>query len=173
SLYCDAPSDIKRRSYRTVLDVLFHALVRYAAPVLCFTAEEVWQSRFPNDDSSVHYLEWPSLPEVEDGVEVGKKWTQIRALRETVTEAIEPMRREKTVRSSLEAEVTIKSMSPLAPTEAAELAEAFIVAKVTPGDAVTVTRTDFHKCGRCWRHLPEVTVDGDLCNRCEEVVADA
>ncbi len=173
SLYCDAPSDIKRRSYRTVLDVLFHALVRYAAPVLCFTAEEVWQSRFPNDDSSVHYLEWPSLPEVEDGVEVGKKWTQIRALRETVTEAIEPMRREKTVRSSLEAEVTIKSMSPLAPTEAAELAEAFIVAKVTPGDAVTVTRTDFHKCGRCWRHLPEVTVDGELCNRCDEVVADA
>ncbi|MES3099466.1 isoleucine--tRNA ligase [Sphingomonas faeni] len=173
SLYCDAPSDIKRRSYRTVLDVLFHALVRYAAPVLCFTAEEVWQSRFPNDDSSVHYLEWPSLPEVEDGVEVGKKWTQIRALRETVTEAIEPMRREKTVRSSLEAEVTIKSMSPLAPTEAAELAEAFIVAKVTPGDAVTVNRTDFYKCGRCWRHLPEVTVDGELCNRCDEVVADA
>ncbi len=173
SLYCDAPSDIKRRSYRTVLDVLFHALVRYAAPVLCFTAEEVWQSRFPNDDSSVHYLEWPSLPEVEDGVGVGKKWTQIRALRETVTEAIEPMRREKTVRSSLEAEVTIKSMSPLAPTEAAELAEAFIVAKVTPGDAVTVTRTDFHKCGRCWRHLPEVTIDGELCNRCDEVVADA
>ncbi|RMB54323.1 isoleucyl-tRNA synthetase [Sphingomonas sp. PP-CE-3A-406] len=173
SLYCDAPRDIKRRSYRTVLDVLFHALVRYAAPVLCFTAEEVWQSRFPNDDSSVHYLEWPSLPEVEDGIEVGKKWTQIRALRETVTEAIEPMRREKTVRSSLEAEVTIKSMSPLAPTEAAELAEAFIVAKVTPGDAVTVTRTDFHKCGRCWRHLPEVSVDGELCNRCDEVVVDA
>ncbi|MGU3390083.1 isoleucine--tRNA ligase [Sphingomonas sp. M1A8_2b] len=173
SLYCDAADDIKRRSYRTVLDVLFHALVRYAAPVLCFTAEEVWQSRFPNDDSSVHYLEWPSLPEVEDGVEVGKKWTQIRALRETVTEAIEPMRREKTVRSSLEAEVTIKSMSPLAPAEAAELTEAFIVAKVTPGDAVTVTRTEFHKCGRCWRHLPEVTVDGELCNRCDEVVADA
>ncbi|WP_443026891.1 class I tRNA ligase family protein, partial [Sphingomonas sp. LB2R24] len=173
SLYCDAGDDIKRRSYRTVLDVLFHALVRYAAPVLCFTAEEVWQSRFPNDDSSVHYLEWPSLPEVEDGVVIGKKWTQIRALRETVTEAIEPMRREKTVRSSLEAEVTIRSVSPLAPNEAAELAEAFIVAKVTPGDDVTVTRTDFHKCGRCWRHLPEVKVDGNLCDRCEEVVADA
>ena len=40
SLYCDAPDDIKRRSYRTVLDILFHALVRYAAPILCFTAEE-------------------------------------------------------------------------------------------------------------------------------------
>src|SRR3546814_5349853 len=46
-LYCDAPADPKRRAYRTVLDTLFHALVRYAAPVIPFTAEEVWQSRFP------------------------------------------------------------------------------------------------------------------------------
>ncbi|HXH14503.1 MAG TPA: isoleucine--tRNA ligase [Sphingomonas sp.] len=169
SLYCDAPSDIKRRSYRTVLDVLFHALVRYAAPVLCFTAEEVWQSRFPSDDSSVHYLEWPSLPSLDADDVVGSKWHEIRQLREAVTEAIEPLRREKTVRSSLEAEITVPSML----LDADALAEAFIVAKVTPGDGVTVTRTDFHKCGRCWRHLPEVTVDGDLCDRCDKVVAHA
>jgi isoleucyl-tRNA synthetase len=167
SLYCDAPGDVKRRAYRTVLDVLFHALVRYAAPVLCFTAEEVWQSRFPSEDSSVHYLEWPSLPSLDADDVVGAKWQEIRALRVAVTEAIEPLRREKTVRSSLEAEITVPSML----LDANALAEAFIVAKVTPGDAVTVTRTDFHKCGRCWRHLPEVTTDGELCNRCEEVVA--
>ncbi len=165
SLYCDAPGDIKRRSYRTVLDVLFHALVRYAAPVLCFTAEEVWQSRFPSDDSSVHYLEWPLLPHVE--VE-GAKWHEIRALRERVTEAIEPLRREKTVRSSLEAEVSVPTM----PLDAAGLTEAFIVAKVTEGE-LFVTRTEYLKCGRCWRHLPEVTEDGSLCARCESVVADA
>jgi len=169
SLYCDAPTDIKRRSYRTVLDVLFHALVRYAAPVLCFTTEEVWQARFPSDDSSVHYLEWPSLPSLDADDVIGSKWGKIRDLRVAVTEAIEPLRREKTVRSSLEAEVTVPSML----LDADALAEAFIVAKVTPGDAVTVTRTDFHKCGRCWRHLPEVTVDGELCDRCEEVVAHA
>ncbi len=169
SLYCDAPGDIKRRSYRTVLDVLFHALVRYAAPVLCFTAEEVWQSRFPSDDSSVHYLEWPALPSLDADDVVGSKWHEIRQLRVAVTEAIEPLRREKTVRSSLEAEVTVPALL----LDADALAEAFIVAKVTPGDGVTVTRTDFHKCGRCWRHLPEVKVDGDLCDRCDEVVADA
>ncbi len=169
SLYCDAPTDIKRRSYRTVLDVLFHALVRYAAPVLCFTTEEVWQARFPSDDSSVHYLEWPSLPSLDADDVIGSKWRKIRDLRVAVTEAIEPLRREKTVRSSLEAEVTVPAML----LDADALAEAFIVAKVTPGDAVTVTRTDFHKCGRCWRHLPEVTVDGELCDRCEEVVAHA
>ncbi len=169
SLYCDAPTDIKRRSYRTVLDVLFHALVRYAAPVLCFTTEEVWQARFPSDDSSVHYLEWPSLPSLDADDVIGSKWRKIRDLRVAVTEAIEPLRREKTVRSSLEAEVTVPAML----LDADALAEAFIVAKVTPGDGVTVTRTDFHKCGRCWRHLPEVTVDGELCDRCEEVVAHA
>ncbi len=59
-LYCDAPSSLKRRAYRTVLDILFHAMVRYAAPVLVFTAEEVWGTRFP-DASSVHLLEWPGV----------------------------------------------------------------------------------------------------------------
>jgi isoleucyl-tRNA synthetase len=57
-LYCDAATDPKRMAYRTVLDTLFHALVRYAAPVLVFTAEEVWGTRYP-DGESVHLLEWP------------------------------------------------------------------------------------------------------------------
>ena len=98
----------------------------------------------------------------------GTVWSDVRALRAQVTEAIEPLRREKTVRSSLEAEVTVPDL----PLDAAQLAEAFIVAKVTPGHGVDVTRTDYHKCGRCWRHLPEVTVDDSLCDRCANVVGD-
>ena len=163
-LYCDAERDPKRRAYRTVLDVLFHALVRYAAPILAFTAEEVWQARFPSEDGSVHELEWPVLPE---GASIEHDWTAIRALRQTVTEAIEPYRREKKVRSSLEAEVTV----PTLPMPAEELTELFIVAKVEQGADVTVTPTDCHKCGRCWRHLPEVTEDGALCDRCAKVVS--
>jgi isoleucyl-tRNA synthetase len=166
SLYCDAPGDVTRRAYRTMLDVLFHAMVRWAAPVLVFTSEEVWQSRFPDAEGSVHLLEWPELP-AETGEDVAARWAAVRALRERVTEAIEPLRREKTVRSSLEAEVTV----PELPLDAAALAEAFIVAKVSEAETVDVTRTDYHKCGRCWRHLPEVAVDGDLCARCETVVA--
>jgi isoleucyl-tRNA synthetase len=164
-LYCDAASDPKRRAYRTVLDVLFHALVRYAAPVLAFTAEEVWQSRFPSEEGSVHLLEWPVLPE---GATTGADWQAIRALRQTVTEAIEPYRREKQVRSSLEAEVTVPDL----PASGGDLAELFIVASVEKGDVVTVTPTDRHKCGRCWRHLPEVAEDGALCDRCAGVVAE-
>ncbi len=165
SLYCDGVDDPKRRGCRTLFDTLFHALLRYAAPVLCFTAEEVWQSRFPSEDGSVHLLEWPEVPAVAD-VDAAH-WAAVRALRTHVTEAIEPLRREKIVRSSLEAEVVV----PEAPLSPAALAELFIVAKVTTGEAITVSRTDFHKCGRCWRHLPEVAVDGDLCDRCAGVVA--
>ncbi|WP_404335326.1 isoleucine--tRNA ligase [Sphingomonas sp. MMS12-HWE2-04] len=162
-LYCEAASSTKRRAYRTVLDVLFHALVRYAAPILAFTAEEVWQARFPSEDSSVHLLEWPVLPE---GAATSADWSAIRALRQTVTEAIEPYRRDKKVRSSLEAEVTVPDL----PASSDDLAELFIVSKVTQAESVTVTPTDRHKCGRCWRHLPEVAEDGLLCDRCAGVV---
>jgi len=172
-LYCDAgPNNalgsVKRRAYRTVLDTLFHALVRYAAPILAFTAEEVWQARYPSDDGSVHFLEWPDLPALPGDDAVSTEWTDIRRLREQVTEAIEPLRREKTVRSSLEANVTVPEM--LRP--AAELAEVFIVADVRQAEGdVRVTRTDHHKCGRCWRLLPEVEADGALCHRCTDVVS--
>ncbi|WEK43125.1 MAG: isoleucine--tRNA ligase [Candidatus Sphingomonas colombiensis] len=167
SLYCDAPSDTKRRAYRTMLDVLFHALVRWAAPVLTFTAEEVWQTRFPSEDGSVHFLDWPELP-AETGEDVSQRWLAVRALRVRATEAIEPLRREKVVRSSLEADVTVPEM----PLDADALAEAFIVAKVLPGTELSVTRTDYHKCGRCWRLLPEVAEDDGLCGRCATVVGE-
>ncbi|MEP9400336.1 isoleucine--tRNA ligase [Sphingomonas sp. VNH70] len=168
SLYCDAADDPKRRAYRTVLDTLFHALVRYAAPILAFTAEEVWQARFPSEDGSVHLLEWPELPHLPADMPLGTEWATLRALRQQVTEAIEPLRRAKTVRSSLEAEVTVPDL----PLDPQELAELFIVAKVTQADGeVTVARTDYAKCGRCWRHLPEVAADGALCDRCAKVVA--
>jgi isoleucyl-tRNA synthetase len=172
-LYCEVNAETgaqtaKRRAYRTVLDLLFHALVRYAAPILAFTAEEVWQARYPSDDSSVHFLEWPQLPALPGDDAISTEWADIRALREKVTEAIEPYRREKTIRSSLEANVTVPEM--LRP--AAELAEVFIVADVKLAEGeVAVTRTDHAKCGRCWRLLPEVEADGALCHRCDDVVS--
>ena len=162
SLYCDAPTDPRRRACRTVLNTLFQALVRYAAPVLVFTAEEVWGTRYP-DQGSVHLLEWPEIPAVTVDE---TRWTELRALRATVNEAIEPLRREKVVGSGLEATVTVPYNGP-----ATDLAELFITAAVHSGDTLTVTRTEDHKCGRCWRHLPEVAQDGDLCARCDDVVA--
>ncbi|RIV81764.1 isoleucine--tRNA ligase [Aurantiacibacter xanthus] len=160
-LYCDAPDGLERRAYRTVLDVLFHALVRYAAPVLVFTAEEVWGTRYPTS-GSVHLLEWPEVPAVEADM---ARWETIRETRAEALERIEPLRREKVIGSSLQAEVTVPTEI-----EGVDWAELFISSTVHHGDWA-VTKSDHHKCGRCWRHLPEVAEDGDLCGRCETVVA--
>ncbi|AMO71074.1 isoleucine--tRNA ligase [Sphingorhabdus sp. M41] len=168
-LYCDAPDDPKRMAYRTVMDILFHALTRYIAPVLVFTAEEIWQSRFPDEEDSIHLKEWPEVDAGWTDTDLAGKWQAIRDAREKVTEAIEPLRREKTIRSSLEAEV-VYPMTDL-PISTEEFAELAIVADVADGAEIAVTKTDNHKCGRCWRLLPEVEEDGALCDRCAEVVA--
>jgi isoleucyl-tRNA synthetase len=192
-LYCEVNPETgfqteRRRAYRTVLDTLFHALVRWLAPVLVFTTEEVWGTRYP-DAGSVHLLEWPdlaltrhlresggpaSLSAAEEqrdsrfrgNDEMDAKWASLRQLRTQVTEAIEPLRRDKIVGSSLEAEVTLAEL----PVPADQLAELFIVSAVHEGGAFGVTKTSNHKCGRCWRFLPEVKADGDLCARCEDVL---
>jgi isoleucyl-tRNA synthetase len=180
SLYCDAAGSVKRRAYRTVLDTLFHALVRWLAPVLVFTTEEVWGTRFP-DAGSVHLLEWPEIPIVEADE---LHWNRLRRLRNEVTQAIEPYRREKKVGSSLEAEVILVTGDAgmavwFERLNAADVAEFFIVSQASiqvtaekreSPIEVRISRTSLHKCGRCWRHLPEVKSDGDLCDRCAEVV---
>ena len=168
-LYCDAKSDPKRRAYRTLLDTLFHALVRYVAPIIPFTAEEVWQSRFPSADDSVHFLEWPEVDARWIDGDLADKWAELRDQREQVNEAIEPLRRDKIVRSSLDADVTMGELLPVGDVDFAEVA---IVARVTmgEGDGIIVRPSEWHKCGRCWRKLPEVTQDGALCDRCATVL---
>jgi isoleucyl-tRNA synthetase len=178
SLYCDAPTDAKRRAYRTVLDTLFHALVRYAAPILCFTAEEVWTTRFP-DAGSVHLLEWPGIDSAWAGERLAAQWAELRSLRQMVSAEVEPKRRDKEIGSSLEAKVVIGLPDdrdrPNITSD--ELTELLIASEarfdtVAHGPVAIVHRTDYHKCGRCWRHLPEVVEDGDLCARCEDVVGE-
>ncbi|RVU04271.1 isoleucine--tRNA ligase [Novosphingobium umbonatum] len=184
-LYCDAPTDPKRMAYRTVLDTLLHALIRYAAPVLVFTAEEVWKSRFPEADS-VHLLEWPVVDAGWADESLTSEWTYLREIRSTISQVVEPKRREKEIGSSLQACIQIRaeSLSDFNRLSGADLAEIAIVASVDvsldaghaapkehPAIFTSVAATEAHKCGRCWRHLPEVTEDGDLCSRCDQVVS--
>ncbi|MBP6380797.1 MAG: isoleucine--tRNA ligase [Sphingorhabdus sp.] len=178
-LYCDAPESLKRRSYRTVLDILFHAMVRYAAPVLVFTAEEVWASRYPDADS-VHLLEWPEVDAYWIEPELNDNWAIIRTARENVNVAIEPLRRNKELGSSLQANVHLASPDKdiVSLLTSLDLDEIFISSHValdfgqSGGDLfqIAIEPTTHHKCGRCWRHLPEVVEDGALCGRCEDVL---
>src|SRR6185295_3099037 len=165
-LYCEVNAETgvqtdKRRANRTVLDILFHALVRWLAPVLVFTSEEVWGTRYP-DAESVHLLEWPEVPAVDAD---DAKWTALRELRTQVTEAIEPLRRDKVLGSSLEAEVTVPSDA-----DPALLAELFITSTVHKGEDIKVTKTDNRKCERCRRYMPDVDAATELDARCAEVL---
>ena len=181
-LYCDARDTTARRAYLTVLAIVFDALVRYAAPVLVFTAEEVWQSRYPGDTGSVHMLEMPNIDQAWLNPALSEKWTIVRSVRAEITAALEIDRREKRIGSSLEAEVAAQvawNNDPHGIT-ALDFAELAIVSKLdlslrTEAEGgnwveVQTSVTENHKCGRCWRHLPEVSDDGALCGRCEDVV---
>ena len=181
SLYCDAVNNPKRRAYRTALDILFHALVRYAARVLVFTAEEVWGTRFP-EAGSAHLLEWPEVDAAWVNEQLGLKWKIARYVRGEITKVLETDRREKRIGSSLEAIVSAqvawkKDGHDVLALDFAELtivSKAHLSLRESRGGGMLVevqtgVTTD-HKCGRCWRHLPEVQADGALCGRCEEVV---
>ena len=178
SLYCDAPTAITRRAWRTVLDICFHALTRWLAPVLVFTAEEVWGTRFP-DGGSVHLLEWPEIDANWQDDALANQFTLARKLREEVYLKLEELRRAKTVGSFLEARVAITTthddrIAALAGLDLAELLQVSEVA-LSHGDveSLTVEKADLAKCARCWRHLPDVTPETELCGRCSDVVGDA
>ena len=179
SLYCDAPASPKRRACRTVMDTLFHALTKWLAPVLVFTADEVWRTRFP-DAGSVHLAEWADYSGWRDDA-LGERWERLRALRGLATLAIEPARKAKTLGSSLEADLLLTA----APEDAAligsiDFAELAIVAGVAvatdpmlpAGALVGVTPTDLPRCDRCRRHLPDVAPATGLCGRCAAVVGE-
>jgi isoleucyl-tRNA synthetase len=106
---------------------------------------------------------------------LGAKWQAVAAARQQVTEAIEPYRREKTIGSSLQAEVTARISDEavrdaLASIDFTEICIVSSAAVEAGEDRIEVAKTAHEKCGRCWRHLPEVGEEGALCARCEGVV---
>ena len=153
---CARTARPKRRAYRTVLDTLFHALVRWLAPVLVFTSEEVWGTRFP-DAGSVHLLEWPDG--ARRSMPTSASWVELRdASRPQVTEAIEPLRRDK-----------ILGLEPRSRSRGAErrgrrelLAELFITSTVHQGDEIRWRRPTTTNAGAAGGCLPEVPQDGEL-----------
>lgn len=177
SLYCDAKSDIRRRAARTVLDELFKCMTTWFAPILAFTCEEVWVSRYGDDVTSVHLQQFRDIPTNWQNSELVAKWDKIKEIRNEVTGAIEPYRRDKTIGSSLQAHVsvTVPDQSYVDVVEGLDLMEIFITSGAAirvDGDAigVSVTVAEGEKCDRCWMVLPEVADNGDLCNRCSDAV---
>jgi isoleucyl-tRNA synthetase len=186
ALYCDAPTSLRRRSTRTVLDILFHRLTTWLAPVLVFTMEEVWLCRFPGDTSSVHLVDMPETPAAWLNHALAAKWDGIRAARRVVTGALEVQRTAKVIGASLEAApvVHVADTAVLVALKSVEFAELCITSGIqltadpepqeafrlpeVPGVGVVFEKADGEKCQRCWQILPDVGshAHAGTCARC-------
>jgi isoleucyl-tRNA synthetase len=190
-LYCDAFDDVQRRAVRTVLDRCFDCLVRWLAPIICFTAEEAWLTRHGDaPGNSIHLELFPEVPARWRDAELGERWAKLRDLRRVVTGALELERSAKRLGSSLQGAVELYVPERLLDLlREVDLAELCITSAgtVRPGPApedaftlpdvaevgVSVTAAPGNRCERCWRVLPEVGQVADhpeLCRRCAAVV---
>ncbi len=185
SLYCDAISSPTRRATRTVLDALFHRLTAWLAPILVFTAEDVWLSRFPEDQGSIHLHDFPETPSAWRDDALATKWDTIRSLRRVVTGALEVQRTAKVIGASLEAAPQVFVSPTMQAMLGADFADMCITSGLTittaarPSDAFTLPDVPdvavlFHpapglKCQRCWRVLPDVGSHkhAHTCARCD------
>ena len=182
-LYTLAPDDPARRSAQTVLWQALHDLTIAVSPALVFTADEAWGSHpgLLAEHASVHLAEWPKRDEAGRSSD---EWMFLRAVRDTVNAAIEPLRAAKTLSTTAEAEVTLRA--PRAWTERLtaygdELPALLIVASielVTAADGaepvVEVRKTARAKCDRCWMFRSDVGHDAaqpGLCSRCTGALA--
>jgi isoleucyl-tRNA synthetase len=189
SLYCDRADSIRRRSARTTTDEIFRRVVTWFAPILCFTMEEAWLSRFPAGES-VHLQVFPDAAAEWRDEGLIRKWDRVRDLRRVVTGALEIKRKDKVIGASLEArpvlfvtpedaalldgidlgEIAITSHAMVSSHDAPE--EAFRLPDVA-GAAAVFHHAEGDKCARCWMILPEVGRNPtypDLCNRCADAV---
>ncbi|PWG17908.1 isoleucine--tRNA ligase [Salibaculum griseiflavum] len=186
ALYCDGADSDRRKSALTVLDILFHRLTTWLAPVLVFTMEEVWLERFPGEGSSVHLVDFPDTPADWSDTDLAAKWADVRRVRRVVTAALEVQRREKVIGASLEAAPVVhvdagtKAIldtvnfddicitSGIRVTTDPSPAEAFRLPEVE-GVGVVFEKAEGEKCQRCWKILPDVgrhAHDG-VCGRCD------
>ena len=191
--YCDAKDSVRRRAARTVLDALFTHIVTRLAPLLCFTMEEAWTTRF-GENTSVHLALFPDVPTEWSNETLVATWARVRGLRRVITGALEIARKDRVIGASLEAAPVLyleddrnaglideKHLAEICITSAARIVKgrapdgAFTLAEF-PGAAVAFERAEGNKCARCWMILPEVGHQphyDDLCHRCAGAVAAA
>ena len=189
ALYCDGDTE-RRRAARTVLDILYHRLTTWLAPILVFTMEEVWLERYPGEGSSVHLQDMPDAKADWLDEPLAAKWAAIRRVRRVVTAALEVQRRDKVIGASLEAAPTVHVRDPdaltalksvpfddICITSAISLtndpipAEAFRLPEVE-GVGVVFERAEGTKCQRCWKILPDVGLHRHpgVCGRCNDAL---
>jgi isoleucyl-tRNA synthetase len=184
-MYCDAPDSRSRRSGQTAMYEVLRGLVSVLAPILSFTADEIYEALPGEKEASVHLTQIPKLEPLLNADEVNR-WTRVLRLRDAVLGVLERARAAKQIGQSLEADVVLYGDVE---TFDVDLAKLFIVSHVDLRSAdeataetesvdvegigrigIAWTPARGMKCGRCWMYKEEVAVEGDLCARCQKVI---
>ena len=193
-VYTEKTDGTLRRAAQTAMWLILSALTRLMAPLISFTAEEIWQC-MPHLESdkteSIFLNEFPAVDPEWNATELSARWDKLLTLRDDVMKALETARAEKLIGKSLDAAVVIYTedddVFSLLDSFAAELKTVYIVssAKVVKGNApegaftetesgiaVTVAPASGEKCDRCWMFSDEIVRDGEgvLCPRCAAIV---
>lgn len=179
TLYCESRDSMSRRGCQSILNQLFDCLVRWLAPMLPFTMEEVWQARYEDavdHSNSVHLQKFIAMPSAWHNPTLAAQWEKLRDIRRVVTGALEIERHAGHIGSSLEAapQIYISEPTLYAKTDGIDLAELCITSQAEryphpppenanaftldgyPDIAVIFTRAQGAKCRRSWKMSPEV-----------------
>jgi isoleucyl-tRNA synthetase len=195
-LYCDAAVSRSRRSAQSAIFTILDGLVRLLAPILAFTAEEIWAAmphRAGDDPESVLFNDMPDFdPALVLTPEREEKWEKLLNLRDDVNKALELARAEKVVGKPLDAEITIylneEGAKAFETIRDENLSQLFIVSKVTvesgsgagyaaqefKGAVIEVRASGAPKCVRCWVHDERVGENAEhpeLCPRCAAAIS--
>ena len=193
-MYTFAPTSHERRSAQTVLWQITETLVRLVAPILSFTADEVWEylPAVEGREASVHLAKFPAPAEIfsEDPTELFEEWKVLLAVRDEVLRELEEDRKKKLIGKSLEARVQIVANSGLRDLlrrydsslkEMLNVSQVEVVSTIVESISPTMNRVGFvqdgrinivvgpasgHKCARCWNFMPEVSNYGIWQNVC-------
>ena len=190
-LYCDPKTSLKRRATLKVLDILFFRLTTWFSPILPFTMEEVYLERFPEFENSVHLLDIPSNEKDWYNPKHALRWDKIRNVRRVVTGAIEVLRQEKVIGSSLETcpVIHIKDKELFNIIESVDMSEICITSGISiefsmnsiadncfiiddvPDVGVICQTAQGKKCQRCWTlNISSDKSEDELCDRCKRAV---
>jgi isoleucyl-tRNA synthetase len=188
-LYTFGARSRERRSAQTAMYIMAEGLTRLIAPILPFTADEIWHFLPGRREESVHLALFPAVSDLMGLIETDltERWDQLIGVRGEVLARIEPLRKSKQIGSSLQARVILQAGAnelALLERHARDLPMLFIVSDVEvrpapqmdvdPGSRVTIERAGGVKCERCWRYVGAVSEEPEwagICERCQDALS--
>jgi len=190
-LYISPAKSLARRSAQTAMHRILDALTRLIAPVLSFTAEEIWQQLPGGREQSVHLAAFPRFEKALSDLALEARYEKLRSVRSDVARALELARKDKTIGHSLDARVLIAApagpwrellesyrdqLATLSIVSQAELVDAVddgVPGEEVAGLAVRVEKARGEKCARCWNYAETVGESDEhpgVCHRCREAL---